>query len=151
MTITFNNVQNLSEEELSKTFIATLDGYAIDYNKTYRKGNTFTLRTRSLGTYKLAQDNEAPRIYNVNFVEGRNLKNQETISVSIVDKISGIDTYNAYLNGNWVLMEYDYKTKKLIHRLNENKYGEGKNDLKIIVTDNMQNSTTFESYFFMNN
>ena len=151
MTITFSDVQGLTEEQLSKTFIATIDGYKLDYNKTYRKGNTFKLYTRNLGKYKLSQDYDAPRIYNVNFVEGKNLKNQTTISVYIADNLSGIDTYNAYLNGEWILMEYDYKTKKLIHRLDEKKYNEGRNDLKIIVTDDMQNSTTFESFFFMNN
>jgi len=151
MTITFSDVQDLTEEQLSKTFIATIDGYKLDYNKTYRKGNTFKFYTRNLGKYKLSQDFDAPRIYNVNFVEGKNLKNQSTISVYIADNLSGIDTYNGYLNGEWVLMEYDYKTKKLIHRLDDNKYKEGRNDLKIIVTDDMQNSTTFESFFFMNN
>lgn len=151
MTITFADVQGLSEEQLRKTFIAGIDGYKLDYNKTYRKGTTFKLYTRNFGKYKLAQDSIAPRIYNVNFVEGKNLDTQATISVSIADNLSGIDTFNAYLNENWILMEYDYKTKKLIHRLDDNKYSKGRNDLKIIVTDDMQNSTTFESYFFMNN
>jgi len=151
MTITFADVQGLTEDQLQKTFIAGIDGYTLDYNKTYRKGTTFKLYTRNLGKYKLAQDSIAPRIYNVNFIEGKNLIKQANISVFIADNLSGIDTFNAYLNGNWILMEYDYKTKKLIHRLEDNKYAEGRNDLKIIVTDAMQNSTTFESYFFMNN
>jgi len=150
ITITFSNVEGLSEEDLAKTFIATLDGHQLDYNKTYRKGNTFSAKVRELGEFKLAQDSVPPRIYNVNFVEGRNLSKQKTLSVSIVDNLSGIDTYNAYLNGEWILMEYDYKTKKLIHQLSDGKFISGRNDLKIIVTDNMQNSTTFESYFFMN-
>ena len=147
----FTEAKGYAEEKLAKTYIASLDGYKLDYNKTYRKGNTFKFYTRNLGKYKLSQDFDAPRIYNVNFVEGKNLKNQSTISVYIADNLSGIDTYNGYLNGEWVLMEYDYKTKKLIHRLDDNKYKEGRNDLKIIVTDDMQNSTTFESFFFMNN
>jgi len=151
MTITFADVQGLTEDQLQKTFIAGIDGYTLDYNKTYRKGTTFKLYTRNLGKYKLAQDSIAPRIYNVNFIEGKNLIKQANISVFIADNLSGIDTFNAYLNGNWILMEYDYKTKKLIHRLEDNKYAEGRNDLKIIVSDAMQNSTTFESYFFMNN
>lgn len=151
MTITFSDVAGLTEEQLSKTFIATIDGYRLEYNGTYRKGNSFSLRTKSLGSYKLAQDLDAPRIYNVNFVEGKDLKNQSTLSVYIADNLSGIDNYNAYLNGEWILMEYDYKTKKLIHRLDENKYAKGRNDLKIIVTDRVGNSTTFETFFFMNN
>jgi len=148
ITLTFNDVVGLTEEQLSKTYIATLDGYKLDYNKTYRKGNSFSVKTKSLGKYKLAQDTTPPRIYNVNFVEGKKLTDQKTISVSVTDLHSDIDTYNGYLNGKWILMEYDYKTKKLIHNLDDKIYVEGRNDLKIVVTDNLQNSTTFESYFF---
>lgn len=151
ITITFNNVEGLINNQLEKTFIASVEGYKLYYNKTYRKGNTFSTRVRDLDNYKLAQDTISPRIYNVNFVEGRNLNNQETLSVSIADNLSGIDTYNAYLNGEWILMEYDYKTKKLIHALSDKKYVQGRNDFKVVVTDNMQNSATFESHFFMNN
>ena len=64
--------------------------------------------------------------------------------------MSGIDSYNAYLNGEWILMEYDYKTRKLVHNLADKKYKEGRNDFKVIVTDDLQNSTTFESHFYMN-
>ena len=148
ITITFNDVQGLSEEQLAKTYIATLDGYKLDYNKTYRKGNTFSIKTKTLGKYKLAQDVTPPRIYNVNFVEGKTLSTQKTISVSVTDLQSDINTYNGYLNGKWILLEYDYKTKKLVHNLDDKIYVEGRNDLKIVVTDNLQNSTTFESYFF---
>ena len=147
ITLTFNDVVGLTEEQLSKTYIATLDGYKLDYNKTYRKGNSFSVKTKTLGKYKLAQDTTPPRIYNVNFVEGKKLTDQKTISVSVTDLHSDIDTYNGYLYGKWILMEYDYKTKKLIHNLDDKIYVEGRNDLKIVVTDNLQNSTTFESYF----
>ncbi|WP_333809961.1 M23 family metallopeptidase [Flavobacterium sp.] len=148
ITITFSNVQGLTEEQLAKTYIATLDGYKLEYNKTYRKGNTFSIKTKTLGKYKLAQDVTPPRIYNVNFVEGSTLKEQKIISVSISDLQSDINTYNGYLNGKWILMEYDYKTKKLVHNLDDNICVQGRNDLKIVVTDNLQNSSTFESYFF---
>jgi len=147
ITLTFNDVVGLTEEQLSKTYIATLDGYKLDYNNTYRKGNSFSVKTKTLGKYKLAQDTTPPRIYNVNFVEGKKLTDQKSISVSVTDLHSDIETYNGYLNGKWILMEYDYKTKKLTHNLDDKIYVEGRNDLKIVVTDNLQNSTTFESYF----
>jgi murein DD-endopeptidase MepM/ murein hydrolase activator NlpD len=151
MTITFDNVQGLTEEQLQKSFIASVSGPSLSYNKSTRKGTTFKTYTKNLGKFKIAQDSIPPRIYNVNFVEGKNLKNQSTLSVFISDNLSGIDSYNAYLNGEWILMEYDYKTKKLVHQLSDGKFKEGRNDFKVIVVDNMQNSTTFESYFFMNN
>ena len=138
ITITFNDVQGLTEEQLSKTFIATLDGYKLSYNKTYRKGNSFTMKTKSLGKYKLAQDTTPPRTYNVNFVEGSTIKDLKTISVSVNDLHSDIDTFNAYLNGKWILMEYDYKAQKLIHNVDEKRCVQGRNDVKIVVTDNLQ-------------
>lgn len=148
ITLAFNNVAGLTEEQLSKTYIATLDGYKLKYNNTYRKGNNFSIKTKTLGKFKLAQDITPPRIYNVNFIEGKTLTTQKTISVSVTDLHSDIETYNGYLNGKWILMEYDYKTKKLTHNLEDAIYVEGRNDLKIVVTDNLQNSTTFESYFY---
>lgn len=148
ITLAFNNVAGLTEEQLSKTYIATLEGYKLKYNNTYRKGNNFSIKTKTLGKFKLAQDITPPRIYNVNFIEGKTLTTQKTISVSVTDLHSDIDTYNGYLNGKWILMEYDYKTKKLTHNLEDAIYVEGRNDLKIVVTDNLQNSTTFESYFY---
>lgn len=148
ITLAFNNVAGLTEEQLSKTYIATLDGYKLKYNNTYRKGNNFSIKTKTLGKFKLAQDITPPRIYNVNFIEGKTLTTQKIISVYVTDLHSDIDTYNGYLNGKWILMEYDYKTKKLTHNLEDAIYVEGRNDLKIVVTDNLQNSTTFESYFY---
>lgn len=147
ITITFNNVEGLTEEQLSKTYIASVNGPKLRYNRTNRKGTTFSIKTRTLGKFKLAQDTTPPRISNVNFIEGKEIGAQKTISVSINDLHSDIDTYNGYLNGKWILMEYDYKTKKLVHNLDDNICVSGRNDLKIVVTDNLQNSTTFESYF----
>lgn len=148
ITITFNNIQGFTEEQLDKIFIASLDGYKLEFNRTFRKENTFSIKTRNLGKFKLAQDTIPPRIFNVNFVEGTTIKDQKTLSVSISDLHSDINSYNGYLNGKWILMEYDYKTKKLVHNLDDNICVPGRNDLKIVVTDYLRNSTTFESYFF---
>lgn len=148
ITLTFNDVAGLTEAQLNKTYIATLDGYKLEYNKTTRKGNSFSTKIKTLGKYKLAQDSIPPRIYNVNFIEGKLLKDQKTISVSVTDLHSDIASYSAFLNGKWILMEYDYKTNRLTHNLEDEIFVQGRNDFKIIVTDSLQNSATFESYFF---
>ena len=148
ITLTFNDAAGLTEAQLSKTYIATLEGYKLEYNKTTRKGNSFSTKVKTLGTYKLAQDTTPPRIYNVNFVEGKTLKDQKTISVCAADLHSDIASYKGYLNGKWIILEYDYKTNKLLHNLDDGICVSGRNDLKIVVTDSLQNSTTFESFFF---
>lgn len=101
-----------------------------------------------MGEFKLAKDTIAPKITNPNFVQGKWLSKQRYLEVEIADNLSGINTYDAYLNGKWILMEYDYKTKKITYDFEDNIADEGRNDLKIVVSDNIGNSTTFESHFF---
>ena len=134
-------------EQKKKMFIATRNGKKLGYISTKVNGNTFSCRTRNLGQFTLAKDITAPKITIAKPIEGK-LVTSKSIQLRISDDLSGINSYKAYLNGKWILLEYDYKTKKLVHNLDDKIYVEGRNDLKIVVTDNLQNSTTFESYFF---
>lgn len=131
-----------------KTYIAYLDGNRKRYSKTTVTENSFRTYTRNTGKFTLVQDTLAPTIRPINFTEGKWISNEKNLRVAITDDASGIDSYNAYLNGNWILMEYDYKTDMLVHDFADGKVQEGKNDLRIIVTDNVGNSTTFETHFF---
>lgn len=145
------DISKLPDDLKKKSFIAYIDGKDIDYVKSYVKGDKISAKVKKLGNYKVVQDTIAPKIYAVDFSEGKTIDNYTTITAKISDNLSGIDSYKAYLNGNWILMEYDYKTKKLVHTLSDNVYVKGKNDFKLVVTDEMNNSTTFESYFYKNN
>ena len=146
LTVTLD-MSHLSEEEQKKAFVGTVLGFKLEYNSSFRKANKVSAKVKAFGKYKVGFDNVAPRIYNPNFIEGSNISKLSTLSVSISDAVSGIDTYNAYLNGEWILMEYDYKTKKLVHNLKDGKVFSGKNDIKIVVTDKLDNTATFSSNF----
>lgn len=147
----YADVSGLEESVKSKSFIAFIDGKNISYNKPYLKENKISARVKKLGNYKLVQDTIAPKIYAVNFSEGKNIDSYNIISIKISDDLSGIDSYKAYLNGNWILMDYDYKTNRLVHNLSDGVYVKGKNDFKIVVGDEMNNSAIFESFFYKNN
>ena len=45
-------------------------------------------------------------------------------------------------------MEYDYKKKTLTYDFKDKVVTDTKNNLKVIVIDNVGNSTTFEATFF---
>ncbi len=62
--------------------------------------------------------------------------------------LSGIKSYNGYLNGNWVLFEYDNKTRKITHNFDDTLVAEGANDLKIEVMIMLEMSAIFETHFF---
>jgi len=146
-TITIKNT-DIPTELREKTYIARLDGTIKKYNKTQVSPNSFKANVRETGNFALAQDTIPPIVEPINFSEGKWISNEKELKISIKDSDSGINTYNAYLNNKWILMEYDYKTHLLIHDFSDQKANEGRNDLKIIVTDNLGNSTTFETHFF---
>lgn len=138
-----------TEEQKSKVYIANLSSNGrLGYNYTSVRGNVFTTRVRTLGKYTLAIDNSAPVISVVKPIEGRWLSNDKTLQLSISDAGSGIKTYNGYLNGNWILFEYNSKTRKITHYFSDGIVAEGANTLKVIVTDQVGNSKTFETQFF---
>ena len=137
-----------SEEKMKKMFVAKIEGKKLDYLPTYRKGTIFSAKTRELGTFCLANDEINPKIIILKVIEGTNLTKESTISFRISDDLSGINTFNGYLNGKWILFEYEYKQKRLTYRFSDKIAPEiGKNELKLIVADNVGNTTIFETSF----
>ena len=147
-TITFD-VSKYSEAERKQLFIARLDERSRpNYARTYMRNNTFTTRTRNLGRYTLAKDTLPPTIRARNFKDRQWLNNYRYLSLEIADDISGINSYDAYLNGEWILMEYEPKTRTLTYNFDDKIAQQTQCELKVIVTDNVGNSSTFESTFF---
>ena len=137
-----------SEEKMKNMFVAKIEGKKLDYLPTYRKGTIFSAKTRELGTFCLANDEINPKIAILKVIEGTNLTKESTISFRISDDLSGINTFNGYLNGKWILFEYEYKQKRLTYRFSDKIAPEiGKNELKLIVADNVGNTTIFETSF----
>jgi hypothetical protein len=129
-------------------FIASINGKKMGYNYTSRKENVFTTKVKILGKYALVLDTIPPKISIAKPIEGKWLSEFKSIQFTISDGQSGIKSYNGYLNGKWILFEYDNKTKKIIHNFSDGIVAEGANELKINVMDNMGNSTIFETHFF---
>ena len=94
------------------------------------------------------KDTVPPSIKINKSIDGKWISDKKTLEFSIKDELSGIKSYDGFLNGNWILFEYDYKTKKMFHNFDDGIVAEGKNDLKVVVTDNVGNSTIFEIQFF---
>lgn len=147
-TISFD-VSKYPKEDLKQLFIARLNSrLEPSYESTYRRGTTFSTRTRYLGTFTLAKDTIAPKVRAKNFKEKQWLSNYKYLSIEITDDLSGIDTYSATLNGKWILMEYESKKNTLTYNFDSNILNEKECNLELIVTDNVGNSTTFKSTFF---
>lgn len=140
--------QKFSDAQREKLFIGSIGSSKIGYNRTYRKDNIFTTNVKTLGKYALVLDVIPPKISIAKSIEGKWLTDKKSIQFTISDDLSGIKSYNGYLNGKWILFEYDNKTKKITHNFSDGIVAEGANELKIIVVDNLGNSTIFETKFF---
>ena len=136
------------QKDREKMFIGLINGKKISYYNTKRYKNSFTIYSKYLGDYKLIKDGKPPKIKSDKRIGGKWISNLNELQFSISDELSGIKSYDGYLNGKWILLEYESKTRKLIHRFSDGIVAEGKNNLKIVITDNVGNSTIFETQFF---
>ena len=139
-----------NEADREKLYIGRLNykGDDIYYSGTQIKDNLLTTATRTFGTYTIGMDKTPPVITPKNVAEGRWMSKYRYLKFKIEDEDSGIKSYRATINGKYILMEYDYKTNTLIHDFNDNVVTDTENNLKLIVTDNVGNSATFETTFF---
>jgi hypothetical protein len=148
MTITFD-ASHFEPNDLNYLYIASVSAYGkLYYTSTKRKGSSLSARTKYFGTYTLATDKEGPKITPSNFKNGSWMSNYRYLKIKISDAISGIKNFRATVNGKWILMEYDSKTNTLTHDFNDGVITDTKNNLKLIVTDNVGNSSKFESVFY---
>ena len=149
MTVSFD-ISNYKDKDLDGLYIAELVGWNNfpSFSSTKRIGDVIYTKTKTLGSYTIAFDHDKPTISATNFSDGKWISNNKTLEFKINDSKSGISNYRATVNGKFILMEYDYKTKKLTHFFSDNKVTDTENKLKLIVTDNVGNSSTFEATFF---
>ncbi|WP_083342551.1 M23 family metallopeptidase [Flavobacterium tructae] len=146
-TITIKD-SSFPEALRDKLFIGRFNGNSASYNGTVRKGDVFTAKSKTLGQFGLVLDTIAPIIKIVKPIQDKWITGVKKIEFTINDASSGIKSYNGYLNGNWILFEYESKSRKITHTFDDTLLAEGANDLKIEVIDNVGNSAIFETHFF---
>jgi hypothetical protein len=143
------DISHYSDKDKKKLFISKLDyKNRPAYTSTYKRKDVFEANTRSFGKYTLSQDSINPTISPMNFKANKWLSNYKKLKVKIRDPLSGIKNYRATINGKFILMEYEYKKDQLTYNFDDGISTETKNNLKVIVTDNVGNSSTFETVFY---
>ncbi|QMU64979.1 MAG: peptidoglycan DD-metalloendopeptidase family protein [Flavobacteriaceae bacterium] len=147
-TLTFD-VPRYSDVEKEQLFIANMNHkkYA-NYQQTKKKKDKFYTTTKTLGKYALLIDNQKPKIYNLNFKNDQWITYKDKIQVHISDTGSGIKSYRATIDGEWILMEYDLKEKRLTYNFQDKKLVGSKHSFKIVVSDNIGNTNTLSATFY---
>ncbi len=130
--ITLQPLLNYQNKDKTSVYETNGRGY-FSYEGGSWTGNSISFRTRSFGNYTLLEDSIAPTINRVN----------QTLFFTIRDKLSGIKTYDAYLNGEWVLLKYEPKKALLwVEWLND--VQEKKGVFELVVVDKAGNSNSLK-------
>ena len=113
------------------------------------RDNQFIAKTKKTGIFSVEQDTIPPSINPLQQYDQRWLSNFKTLQFTIDDKETGINSYNAKINGKWALFEYEPKKNELLFNFDEYFTLEGtKHSLEINVIDNVGNESTHTLEFF---
>jgi hypothetical protein len=113
------------------------------------KNGYITGKTWYFGYYTIGVDTIPPRIkplpppYRPHSRKHHKPQPKRTkLSFIITDNFSGIDSYNATINGKWALMDYDAKNDLLTYNY-DNLLKPGKNSFRLTVTDEKGNKAIY--------
>jgi murein DD-endopeptidase MepM/ murein hydrolase activator NlpD len=147
-TLTFD-VSKYTEKEKSQLYIANINNKKYpSHKRTRKKKDKFYTTTKTLGKYTLLTDSHKPNIYLGNFKNNQWINKLDQIIVKISDKGTGIKSYNATLDGDWILMEYDLKKKQIVYQFKDKELVGSKHLLKIEIEDNVGNTNTLNATFY---
>jgi len=142
------DISKYSDKEVKHLYIAKKNKYGkLNYVSTKRKGNTLYTSSKSLGEFTLNSDTWSPSIKPVGFKESQWLTKFKTLQVKIYDKGTGIKSFRGEIDGKWILMKYNPKKGILTYNFSDKILEGTTHTLKVIVTDNVNNSTTFTTSF----
>ena len=104
------------------------------------------MNTKVFGNFYVTVDTIAPNITARNLVNGKRVSQQSKIDFTISDNFSGIQSFDGYIDGKWVLMEYDSKNRHLWHRF-ESALAKGEHTFKLVVKDWKDNEKVYQAKF----
>lgn len=124
---------------------------SIDKNNYYYEGGiyyneTVSTELKSFGDFTIMIDSVPPTIKPINIAEGKDLSTANIISLKTFDKLSEISDYDGFINGKWVIVEYDAKNNHLFYKIDHD-LPKGNHSFKLIVKDKSNNEAMYEANF----
>ncbi len=115
-------------------------------NSAYQDGYVKT-GARTFGDYFVKVDTVPPFIIPINIKNGAGLKKAKSIALRIGDRLSGVKSYKGSIDGKWVLMQWNYKSR-ILHYYFTDEIAPGKHRFELTVTDNKDNAAHFAADFY---
>ena len=106
--------------------------------------DTLRAKSREFGDFGVIVDTIPPNLKPKHFFE--DMSDEIFMSFTFDDPLTGVSTYNAFVDGEWVLLEHDPKNKTLIHYF-DGKISRGQHELLIVVKDLVNNEKRLKLEF----
>jgi murein DD-endopeptidase MepM/ murein hydrolase activator NlpD len=122
-------------------------------NKLVSEGGSYndgvmSVATRSFGKFVITCDTVAPVIIPVNFMNEKKYTAGQRLTFNVSDELSGLFSYNAYIDEEWILLEYDAKSDTMDYIIDKNRLVSGQaHKLKLVMVDRKNNRSEFEGKF----
>lgn len=130
---------NLSEEQYKKAVVIREDHEGDHQCIGGRFENGFMkVKAEKLGSFFVDLDSVPPRIKPLNIYEGKYMGKSSAMRFSISDNLSGIQSFRAEVDGEWILMEWDPKNRLLQYRF-DGRIARGEHELVLRVKDAKDN------------
>ncbi len=108
-----------------------------------------TAQVRNFGNFAITMDTLAPTIKPMNLHSGKDLSEQPGISFAVNDDLSGIKSYNGYIDNQWVLFEYDPKNDLISYEFDQRVPISKKNhEIEIYLIDVQGNTNVYHTSFY---
>ena len=118
------------------------------YVWTANKDSILQTKYAYAGQYVLTKDSLAPTIKPLNFKDQQWMSNYKFLEVEVDDTFSGIKSYRATINGQWILMEHEPKDKTLTYNFADIKFDQTQLDFELEVEDQVGNTSVFNATIF---
>lgn len=123
----------LNPEQLKyPTKFTIFSGDGRTYGGDLKNGNWLSAQVREFGTYYLVLDTVKP------IIKINTMNRNGYFSFSVSDAVSGIKDHDFYINGEWVLLEFDSKSGLISGRI-PNPLASGQNSITLVVRDKRNN------------
>jgi hypothetical protein len=140
------HVPNLESSLKNKAVIVYQDERGRYYSKGGEwTGNYITTESKNFGLYGVMIDTIPPKVKPVNIYNNKYIGGQSTIVVEIADNLSGIKSYKGYIDGKFVIFEYEPKKRALIYY--KDGLDKGAHQLQLTVTDGVGNESNLSINF----
>ncbi|MCC6814917.1 MAG: M23 family metallopeptidase [Saprospiraceae bacterium] len=150
--ISLKPVKLIPQEMIDKCFVGLKRGKAaVSLNGEWKDG-VLIAKSKQLGYFSILTDTIAPRLNPKNFKY--NMLGRKSMSFTMTDNVADVTEkrssikYNAYIDGQWIILEHDLKSRTITHQF-EPWLSTGTHELIIVLEDVRKNRKEYKYTFLI--